>query len=440
MKGNRRGVSLGTILTLALTAAVILGCAFLLLRIQGGTPGAPMSAQRAFDLVGGALQGGTPEPEPQATVRTVTVTLAPVPIAPLATPAPATAAPVKEVSDVACTFTVTVGGLMGFESEISDSVYDKAAKRFDFSQLFSLLRSKVDGDLTLAMLPQVINAADQKYGDHLAPQAAASGIWGAGFDYVLLNSSHALDQGIDGVNQTVSVLTQQGFTCLGVTSGSATQHRMIQLNGAHIALLAYTDSLTAKGRIARDSQPQVADLFDLRTAARDIAAMRAQGADFVAVALNWAKSDTTGVTTAMKQTAYGLAEAGADLILGYHPKRVLPMETISVPDENGVQRQCLICYSMGTLLTESREPYDISGMLLNLRVTCKGGQVHFESIQYTPTYIWRRSVKGKMQYRVLCSADPAPEGMDAKQKEIMARALKRVGNILKDGPAYQREQ
>lgn len=438
MKGNRRGFSLGTILTLILTASVVAGCAFLLVKIQRGNPGAQMSAQKMLGLVGDALHGGTPAPAPQATVRTVTVTLAPVATA-VPSPPTATPAPVQK-QNARSTFTMTIGGLMAFESEISDSVYDKTAKTFDYGPIFSLLRSKVDGDLAAAMLPQVINTADQKYGDALIPREALEGMKGAGFEYMLLNSSHVLDQGIEGMNQTVAALTGQGFTCLGVTAGAAQQHLLIHLNGARIALLSYTDALTAKGKIARESQPNAIRLFDPVEAARDIAAMKAQGADFVIVSIYWAKADTTSPTTAMKNTAYGLAEAGADLILGYHPSRVLPMETVSVADENGIQRQCLIAYSLGTLLTESREGYDISGMLLNLRVTCENGTVHFEGIEYTPTYIWRRSVKGKMQYQVVCSSDPAPEGMDAKQKDIMARALTRIKNAMKDGPAEMRGQ
>lgn len=434
MKGSRRGVSAGTVLALALTAAVLLGCVAVFARIQGGNPAAQMSAQKVMGLVGDALQGATPVPEIQSTVPVVTVTLAP---APAATAAPSVRVTRAPGSGSRRSFSVTVGGLLAFESDISDSVYDKTDRRFDYAPILAGIRARVDGDLTLVSLPQVVNAQDQKYADGLIPSAALDGVRASGFEYLLLNSAHALDQGIEGVNQTAQALAQAGFTGVGVTAGSAQQHRVIHLNGVQIALLTYTESLTAKGRIARESQPEVMTLFSMEQAKKDIAAARQQGAEFVIVSVYWGKEDTSSPTTAMKNTAYALAEAGADLILGCRPSRVLPVETVSVPDDNGVQRLCLIVYSMGTLLGESREGYNISGMLLHLNVSCENGRTEYGDIAYSPTYIWRSSANGKARYRVVCPLD-TPEEMDTKQKDVMDRALRRIQNTMKDGPAIIR--
>ena len=109
-------------------------------------------------------------------------------------------------------------------------------------------------------------------------------------------------------------------------------------------------------------------------------------------------------------------------------------------DENGVRRQALVAYSMGTLLSESRDAGAIAGMLLHLSVTVNGaGKVRFTSVEYTPTYVWRQSMGGRMQYRLVCSADPAPEGMDAKQTGVMSRALARVREAMMGCPAEERK-
>ena len=130
---------------------------------------------------------------------------------------------------------------------------------------------------------------------------------------------------------------------------------------------------------------------------------------------------------------------GADVILGTRPSRVLPMELVLCTGEDGKQRTAFVAYSLGTLLTESRDGQNISGMLLHLSLRSdEQGMRHFESIEYTPTYIWRQSVSGKMQYRLVCSADPAPEGMTDQQKDVMKRALTRIQEALKDSPAAQR--
>ena len=435
MRG-KRGVSFGTILTLLLTAAVIAGCVVVFAKIETGNPRAHMSAQKVFGLMGDALNGTTPVPVPEATVRTVTVTLAPAP-SPTAAPHKTTQAPKKKTD--AHSFTLTVGGLVAFESEISDSVYNKSQKTFNYKDILSLIREKMDGDMNLISLGQVINTEDQKYGDALAPQSIVAGIKAAGIDDVLLNTSHVLDQDIQGVNGTVSSLTKEGLSCGGVTAGSAQQNRMIQLNGAKIALLAYTESLTAKGKINREKQPKVMTLYSQQQAQKDLAAARKNGADFIIVSMYWGKKDTTGITSAMRSTAAFLAENGADLVLGYQPSRVLPMETMSVPDENGIQRQCLIAYSMGTLLGESREKYDISGILLHLKVSCSSNGAEYDLMEYTPTYICRQKISSKIQYRVVSALDAPPDFMEAKQKEYMANALKRIRTTLESSPVTERK-
>ena len=95
---------------------------------------------------------------------------------------------------------------------------------------------------------------------------------------------------------------------------------------------------------------------------------------------------------------------------------------------------------MGTLVSESREPDDISGALLHLRLSGdEQGRIRFGSLEYTPTYIWRQTVEGKTQYRVVCSADPAPEGMEEKQRQYMTNALNRIEKTLQDSPVSLRQ-
>ena len=65
--------------------------------------------------------------------------------------------------------------------------------------------------------------------------------------------------------------------------------------------------------------------------------------------------------------------------------------------------------------------------------------MHFEALEYTPTYIWRQSVGGQMQYRLVCSSDPPPEGMSTQQKEVMQRSLTRIQTVLKDSPVMERK-
>lgn len=439
---KKPGLSLGTILTLCLTAAVVAGCVFLFGKMRDQNADVRMDAQRVLGVMGAVIQTSTEKPDSKATVSTVTVTLAPM-AAPTQTAAPLpTASPRPVNADVSQrhSFSLTVGGMLKFDSEISDSVYQKDTKSLDYRPVVSALSGKICADLNFLTLPQTINIADRKYGDTLVPLEAAEAIRSLGVDMVNLSTEHVLDQGPQGAADTVTALTGKGLVSTGVNMGGATQNRVQMLNGASIALLNYTDVLTAKSKNALKSQNGLMNGFDLETVRQDIQTVRSQGAQCVIVCLYWGRTDAASVTAAQKNTAHSLAEMGADIILGTRPSRVLPMEIITTIGPNGKARDTFVAYSLGTLLSESREAYDISGVLLHLNVTCDGqDRVRFDSAEYTPTYIWRQNVRGKTQYRVLCSEDTAPADMNEQQKEVMGRALTRIQNTLKDSPVSQRK-
>lgn len=444
MNEKKPGLSFGSILAILLTLAVSAGSLLFFAGMQGEDHDARMDAEKIIRVLGDALQGPTPEINPQATVRTVTVTLAPQ--AAMATPEPyvaPTAAPAAQETAYAAadhTFTLTVGGLLGFHSDISDAVYDKKSKTFDYASIFTYLGDHVNADLNLITLDGVLNTENQKYSDTYTPASCLDGIKESGFDGILLNTEHVLDYGAQGAEKTVSAIGEKGFFSLGINAGNGYQHQMISLNGGSVALLSYTDVLTAKGKNALEEQngKNMLQRFDEEVAAWDIQNARKQGARCVIVLMYWGKEDATSITSAQRKTANALAAAGADLILGVHPSRVLPMEWIDTQDEAGKTRKTLAVYSLGSMLTESREGYDISGVLLHLNITCSAqGGVTFNRVEYTPTYIWRQYEGNKWQYRVVCSAEEAPENMEQKQQEVMARALSRIQKTLEGTPATQ---
>ena len=428
MRRKRPGLSLGSVLTLALTAAVLAAGALLFFRAEGSPGETVMRAQRVAGLLGDALRGNTPAPPPASTARTVTVTLPPRATAsPAASPAP-TAPPDAERRR----FSLTAGGVIAFESDISDAVYNKADKTFAYAPILAGVAQDVTGDLRLAVLGQNLNTADHKYSDLIVPEQALSSVQAAGFDTLLLHTNHALDQGVDGARETARAIAARGLRCGGVNTEYGSQTLLLDCNGVRVALLTYTDGLTAKGQNALESAAGKAalTLFSDVAASRDIAAARAQGAQCVIVCMHWGRTDAAEITAAQRETAKTLAALGADVILGTRPTRVLPLEWVDAMGENGQKRRVPVAYSLGTLLTESREGVDISGALLHLSIVCQGGSVAVEQVTYTPTYIWRQAAGGKQQYRVINSAKAAPAGMTQKQIEVMGRALARVQKAL----------
>ena len=101
----------------------------------------------------------------------------------------------------------------------------------------------------------------------------------------------------------------------------------------------------------------------------------------------------------------------------------------------------LVAWSMGTLLSASRANREVvSGMLLHLTLSydMQRRALSIASVQYTPTYCWGQKTAALYKYRVLCSAEEAPNAMIQKQREIMGRALKLIQDTMAKGMAVQR--
>jgi len=444
MKKQKRALSLGTILALFLTIVVSAGSFVMLTKMRADNEDVMMSAQKMANVIGNALSDSENTPVPQNHVKTVTVTISPknestysaIESAATFTPLP-TATPAPEFYS----FTMTVAGIAGFHSDVSDSIAAESKSAMQYRPIFENISAEINSDINICMLPHIITGENQKYADVLAPVQILDALKSAGFDDLLLNSEHVLDQGVQGIENTVKAITERGFSCGGVNTDASKQCRILQLNGAKIAILTYVDGLTTKGKNALASQAaqNLMDLYDLERVSNDIKSAKAQGANCIMIFLHWGKEDATVVTKEQRSIAQALCELGADAIIGFHPSRVLPIEILNTTDERGRRHETLVAYSMGTLLTESRNGYDISGILMHMNITCSSdGEVKFNQIEYTPTYIWRQNIKDHMQYRVVSSNHQPPDAMDKNQQEVMGRALNRIRNTLKDCPIHER--
>lgn len=438
MRGKKRGLSVGSILTICLTAVVVIGCIALFSSLGETGESVVTDARRVAGVLTEAFSAAAPPSSaPGAAVR---ATAARAPENPVNSSAPVqTAAPVATPASTAVpatrTFHLTAAGLAGFQSDVADAFYDKDTQNCDYSALFAGINGHVQGDLNLVTLYNTLTAQGKDYSDTKAHPSAAAALRGAGFDTVLYPDEKSLDDGAQGALDTRAVLKGQGLNVSGLQTADTDSLLMLEKNGVKIAVLAYTDQLSSRGRnnLMTASGQGLLTLYSEETAAQDIARATQQGAEVIIACVNWAQTDTQQVTSSQREIARTLTALGADVILGTRPSRILPVERIVTSTDHGDTHQALVAYSLGTLLTESRQGFDISGALLQVDITVDATEtVRIENVSYTPTYIWRQKIGGKWQYRVICSDAAAPADMSQDQKDVMGRALKRVQDALEN--------
>lgn len=424
---KRRGVSLGTVIMLALTLLVTVGAVSLLSRLMGDTT-VELDAGRMLNAL--SITDGLPE-----------LSLIDIPISistgqPASTPAPGdqyhtdlpatmppqiTPAP-TETPYAGGSFTLTLGGSICVDDAVRKSCYYSESQKYDFSELLSLIKNEMQSDLVMLSLENLI-VPTAKVSSLIAPETIMSMLASSGVDMVALGFPQVYDQGSAGLASTVQAARNAGLSTLGAYTSQedADNLRLVTLNNVQIAFLHYTQELSAKSTkaIRNDDVAYAAPLAEAERVNADVAAARAAGARVVIVSVCWSgtKSTPTKSQTALAQQ---MADAGADVIVGTGTGILQPVTWLT--GQNGHRTLC--AYSLGALVSESRSNGGVAAALLQLRIAVDGtGQVIFEQAAYTPTYIWRYKQDSQYQYRVVASDQTAPDGMSADQQEAMARAL-----------------
>lgn len=445
MKQPQRGISFGTIfmscmlvIVVGMSAVILprllgkadfdmdVGGVFAALTLDGSMPTLSLSdipisdatqAPEYSSVPGEAQTNATPTPTPQ----------------PTATPVPGG------------TVTLTLGGSVNIDDAIRKSAYYSDSGKYDFVEIMSLLQDEMQSDLTLVTLENVTYDA-VKVSSVNAPSAVMDMLADAGVDIVALGYPKAYDKGLDGVRATIEAAQSCGMSTLGLYANQADADalRMFKVDNVNIAFLHYTESVSNAGKKAINSDGAeyalpttlVSGTPDRMLA--DVRSAREKGADVVIVSLNWGTASASKPTTAQKELAQQLADAGADVIVGAGSRVVQPITWLSSKDADGNIRHTLCAWSLGSLINESRKDGNVLGMLLQLQISFDGDTVSFEKVCYTPTYIWRYKQDGQYYYRIAVSDQPAPDGMSDDQAGYMEKALRNLQKYLGDSPVTLR--
>lgn len=340
-------------------------------------------------------------------------------VQPIAQPTPA-----PEVSS----FTLAAAGTVYAPKAIRESAME-GAEHYDFSPIFEGLgQALADADLSIVTLETTTAGEAKGYGSYNTPPQILDALRTAGVDLVSLATERALDKGYDGLSITVGELTARGLACAGVMPESAGRVRTIGVNGIQVAVLAATYGVSDEGRQhTRESERGALCLLETQQMVEDIRAARAAGAEVVIVLPHWGTKNKTETPSAVRQMAVTLAEAGADIILGTHPNVVQGTERLRVTRSDGLEYETVVCYSLGSLLTDARAAENTAGMIAHLTVSYNpvSRRASLGELICTPVYIARDRKDAKVVYRVVDTDNAAAVAAlsPSEQEEASAAAV-----------------
>lgn len=421
-RAERRRLSLGTLLMLLLTLAVLILCGVFLAMIAGNGTGA--RSELFLSLPTGeerAPEAPTPVPGEQE--------IAPAP-AQTASIAESTPTPAPAV----CSFTLAAGGTVYAPKAIRESAME-GNDHYDFEPVFAGLGDTLSAaDLAIVTLETTTAGAQKGYGTYNTPPQILDALRAVGADLVSLATERALDKGYDGLTLTVGELTARGLASAGVSLGGGAQNGSIfGVNGIQVAVLAYTYGLSDEGKQqTREAERSAVCSIDEQRMVDDIRQARAAGANVVIVLPHWGTKNKQETPAEIRRLAVTLAEAGADIILGTHPNVVLETERLRVTRADGLDYETVVCYSLGSLLTDARAAENTAGMIAHLSVTYDPAvrRATLGELVCTPVYIARDRVDTATVYRVLDTDNMAAlSALSAQEQRAAQEAAQAVRDI-----------
>jgi poly-gamma-glutamate capsule biosynthesis protein CapA/YwtB (metallophosphatase superfamily) len=142
----------------------------------------------------------------------------------------------------------------------------------------------------------------------------------AGFDIVSLANNHTLDQGTEGLQDTIAHLKEAGIASVGGGNDDTEAFApvVIEVNGIKVAYLSVSRVVPEGSWKADKNHPGVAEAYDSRRAVAAIAKAK-QEADLVVIMVHWGVERAEQPVEHQTTLARQFIDAGADLVIGSHP-------------------------------------------------------------------------------------------------------------------------
>lgn len=237
--------------------------------------------------------------------------------------APGNQEPVHSANDV----TIHFVGDIQFSGKVAE-LLEKNGYDYPFQKLGNLFK---DDDLTIGNLETPVTtggtgAANKTYVYKSSPKALAA-MADAGFDAVNLANNHILDQGVEGLVDTLGYLKEYGIahTGAGMNQDEAYAPTYLERKGMKIALLGFSRVVPETSWKAEGNRAGVAEAYSSTAAVKAIQDAR-NNADLVIVVAHWGVERVSTPNDDQTRLAHEFVDAGADLVIGGHPHVLQGME------------------------------------------------------------------------------------------------------------------
>lgn len=311
-----------------------------------------------------------------------------------------------------------VGDIMMHGPQITAGLQEDGS--YDFKHFFDDIKPYLEGaDIVMGNLETTVSNDEKGYGGYplfRTPESMLEALVHAGFQVITTANNHSFDGREFGVTNTLDKLDEYGLLHTGTarTSDERDQVLIVEKNDIKVGILAYTYGTNGmEATISKEKLPFMVNNIDRDRIKEDVNRARDAGAEILITSIHWGDEYSRKPNTFQKETTDYLASLGVDIILGSHPHVLQPMEKRLVTLEDGSEKEIFIIYSLGNFISNQREQYRDSGVIIDLEIIKDYDEntIRLADIAYTPTWVNRFLTNGKSDFRVLPVGKFMKEGL-----------------------------
>lgn len=333
------------------------------------------------------------------------------PTVPEETTAPTTAPTEEEKSiwDTITTIHIRAAG----DLNVTDSVVDSglSASGYDYTRAFQDVASSLSSaDLTLLNLEG--NICGEPYGTATssAPNKLLTALRNAGVDLVQLANSATINNGLIGLNSTLSSIRAAGLEPVGAYATvqefrRAKGYTICDIQGIRVAFVAFTKGLGGRGMPTGneecvnllykdyDSTYRSVDTEGITSILKNV---KAERPDFVVALLHWGSEYNDTISSTQESIVRLLKKNGVGLIIGTHPHLV---QEIVYDEAEGT----LVAYSLGDFFGDADRGGTNYSIILDLEITkdAERGTTRVTGYSYIPIYTVTKTQSADGFHRVV---------------------------------------
>jgi poly-gamma-glutamate synthesis protein (capsule biosynthesis protein) len=227
-----------------------------------------------------------------------------------------------------------------------------------------------------------------------------------GFDVLSTANNHSMDQGEEGVIETLQFLDAKKIAHVGTARSfeERDQFPIIAKNGIKVAFLSYTFSLNAL--VCPPGKSYLANHLNLNEANPDFSLIvhqaqlaRQKGAEFLVAFLHMGCAYQPYPSQTIVDNMHQIcSQTGIDLVLGGHPHNAQPIEFLDIKDPfSGLQKQSTIIYSQGDFVAYDIHKWCKLPLLLKFDLARINGEVVISAIRAKLFYNYAQLKNGKVE-------------------------------------------